>query len=72
MMPTTAATTPSLRGVTTTGAIVMAPLIITATTNAKTYDSTEVEAIPTVSGLQGGDSFTGLVKHTPQLTPARA
>ena len=48
-------------GVPTTGTIATAPLIITATTNTKTYDSTATAgATPTVSGLQDGDSVTGL------------
>ena len=45
----------------TTGAITKANLTITATTNAKTYDSTTTAgAAPTVSGLVGGDTVTGL------------
>ncbi len=47
-----------------TGAITKAPLTITATTNTKTYDSTTsaAAAIPTVSGLIGGDSATNLAE----------
>ena len=38
-----------------------APLTITATTNTKIYDSTTTAAaLPTVSGLVGGDTVTGL------------
>jgi len=44
-----------------TGVINQAALTITASTNTKTYDSTtSAAATPTVSGLQGGDSVTGL------------
>ncbi len=40
-----------------------APLTITATTNTKTYDSTTVAAAtPTVSGLIGNDTATGLTE----------
>ena len=47
----------------TTGVINQAPLTITATTNTKTYDSTTTAAaIPTVSGLFGADSVTGLAE----------
>ena len=45
----------------TTGVINKATLTITATTNTKTYDSTlNAAALPTVSGLIGNDSVTGL------------
>src|SRR6185436_10618946 len=45
----------------TTGVINKALLTITATTNTKTYDgNTSAAAIPTVSGLQGSDTVTGL------------
>ncbi len=47
----------------TTGVITKAPLTITALTNTKAYDSTtSAAAVPTVSGLQGGDSVTGRVE----------
>ena len=40
-----------------------AGLTITAATNTKTYDGTTVAgAMPTVNGLQGGDSVSGLVE----------
>ena len=48
-----------------TGTLVVgrATLTITATSNTKTYDgSTSAAAIPSVSGLQGSDSVTGLVE----------
>ncbi len=49
--------------VNTTGVITKAPLTITAVANTKTYDSTTTAAaLPTVSGLQGGDSATGLAE----------
>ena len=45
----------------TTGSISKAPLTITAVTNSKTYDGTNTAAaISTVSGIQTGDSVTGL------------
>ncbi len=44
-----------------TGVINKASLAITATTNTKTYDgTTTAAALPTVSGLVGGDTVTGL------------
>ncbi len=47
----------------TTGAITQASLTITASTNTKTYDSkVTAAAIPTVSGLFGNDSVTGLAE----------
>jgi trimeric autotransporter adhesin len=47
----------------TTGEIDQAPLTITAATNKKTYDATTTaSATPTTSGLQGGDTVTGLVE----------
>ncbi len=47
----------------TTGVINKAPLIISAATNTKTYDSTTTAAAtPCVSGLQGSDSVTGLAE----------
>jgi len=47
----------------TTGIINQATLTITAATNTKTYDSTtSAAATPTVSGLQGSDSVTGLAE----------
>ncbi len=46
-----------------TGVITQAPLTIIATTNTKTYDSTVSAAgIPTVVGLQGADTVTGLAE----------
>jgi hypothetical protein len=43
--------------------ITAATLTFTATTNAKTYDgSTSAAATPTVSGLQGSDTVTGLAE----------
>ena len=43
--------------------ITAAPLTITAAANTKTYDSTtSASAIPTISGLQGSDSVTGLAE----------
>ncbi len=46
-----------------TGVINKAPLTITAITNTKTYDSkTTVGATPTVTGLQGADTATGLLE----------
>ena len=46
-----------------TATITPAPLIITAVTNTKTYDSTTTAAAtPTVSGLQGSDAVTGLAE----------
>ncbi len=48
---------------TSTGVIDQAALTITATTNAKTYDSTTTAAAtPTVAGLFGTDSVTGLAE----------
>ena len=48
---------------TTTGVITQATLTITATTNNKAYDATNTAAAtPTVSGLQGGDSVSGLTE----------
>ncbi len=45
----------------TTGVINKASLIITATTNTKTYDSkTTASATPTITGLIGSNSVTGL------------
>ncbi len=45
----------------TTGIVGKASLTITATANAKTYDSTiTAAATPAVVGLQGGDSIVGL------------
>ncbi len=45
----------------TTGTITPAPLTITAKTNTKTYDSTtSASATPTVAGLKGSDTVTGL------------
>ena len=45
----------------TAGTITPAALTLTATSNSKTYDaSTGAAAAPTVSGLQGSDSLTGL------------
>ena len=47
----------------TTGVINPAALTITAATNTKTYDATtSAAAAPTVSGLQGTDTVTGLVE----------
>ncbi len=47
----------------TTGVITKANLTITATTNAKTYDATTTAAAsPTVAGLIGTDSVTGLLE----------
>jgi hypothetical protein len=44
-----------------TAAITPAPLTITALSNTKTYDgATKAAAIPTVSGLKGNDTVTGL------------
>jgi trimeric autotransporter adhesin len=48
---------------TTAADITPRPLTITALTNSKTYDSTtSAAAIPTVSGLQGSDTVTGLIE----------
>ncbi|MFN6962583.1 MAG: YDG domain-containing protein [Pyrinomonadaceae bacterium] len=45
----------------TNGTIDRAPLTITAVTNTKVFDNTtSAAAIPTVGGLQSGDSVTGL------------
>jgi hypothetical protein len=45
----------------TAGTITPAALTLTATTNSKTYDGTVgATALPTVSGLQGSDSISGL------------
>jgi hypothetical protein len=47
----------------TTGVIDKATLTITAASNTKTYDGTvTATALPTVSGLQAGDSVTGLTE----------
>ena len=47
----------------TTGVITRASLTITATANTKAYDGgTTAGATPTVSGLQGNDSATGLTE----------
>ena len=47
----------------TTANITPAPLLITATTNTKTYDgNTSASATPAVSGLRGGDAVTGLTE----------
>ena len=47
----------------TTGVIDKATLTITAASNTKTYDGTvAATALPTVSGLQAGDSVTGLTE----------
>jgi hypothetical protein len=47
----------------TTGVINKATLTLTATTNTKTYDGTvTANALPTVSGLQGSDSISGLTE----------
>ncbi len=47
----------------TTGVISRAALTVTAKTNSKTYDgSITAGAIPTVSGLVGGDTATGLIE----------
>ncbi|HLJ17585.1 MAG TPA: YDG domain-containing protein [Bryobacteraceae bacterium] len=47
----------------TTGVINKAPLTITAATNTKTYDgNTSAAAVPTISGLVGGDTVTGLTE----------
>ncbi len=46
-----------------TGAINKAALTITATSNTKTYDATTTAvAAPTVAGLLGGDTVTGLAE----------
>ena len=48
---------------TTTASITAAPLTITAVADSKTYDSTTTSsATPTVAGLQGSDTVTGLVQ----------
>ena len=48
---------------TATWIINKAPLIITAAANTKTYDgTTSAAAVPTVSGLQGSDTVTGLAE----------
>ena len=45
----------------TTGVITAAPLTITATANTKVYDSTtSAAALPTVAGLKGSDTITGV------------
>ncbi len=45
------------------GVITVAPLTIIATTSTKTYDSTtSAAAVPTVSGLIGSDTVTGLAE----------
>src|SRR5205085_9976104 len=47
----------------TTGVINPAALTLTAQTNTKTYDAgTSSAATPTVSGLQGSDTVTGLTQ----------
>ena len=47
----------------TAGVINAATLTITAAANTKTYDSsTSAAATPTISGLQGSDSVTGLAE----------
>jgi hypothetical protein len=47
----------------TAGVISQAPLTITAAANTKTYDCSIIaSATPTVSGLQGSDSVSGLVE----------
>jgi hypothetical protein len=47
----------------TTADITPAPLTLTAQTNTKTYDgTTTASAIPTVSGLKGSDTATGLIE----------
>jgi uncharacterized protein YfiM (DUF2279 family) len=47
----------------TAGVILPAALTITAVPNVKTYDgTTSAAAIPTVNGLQGSDSVTGLAE----------
>ena len=49
--------------ISTTGVINKAGLTITAVSSTKTYDSTTTaSAAPTVSGLQGGDTVTGLAE----------
>ncbi len=49
--------------VNTTGLITPPPLTITATANTKKYDATTTVAVtPTVTGLYGADSVTGLVE----------
>jgi hypothetical protein len=46
-----------------TGVITAAPLTVTAAANTRTYDGTMTAAVtPTVSGLQPGDSVTGLAE----------
>jgi hypothetical protein len=46
-----------------TGVILKAPLTVTAATNTKSYDgNTSAAAVPTVSGLQGNDTVTGLAE----------
>ncbi len=55
--------TRSRRSANTTGVINKAALTITATTNTKGYDSlTSAAAAPTVAGLKGGDTVTGLAE----------
>ncbi len=50
-------------GTSTAGVINQAALTITAAVNTKTYDgTTSAEATPTVSGLQGSDTVSGLVE----------
>ncbi len=50
-------------GTNTTGVISRATLTITAVSNTKPYDATSTAAaIPTTSGLQSGDTVTGLVE----------
>src|SRR5579884_4283706 len=47
----------------TTGVITKAALTITAATNSKVYDgTTSAAAVPTTSGLVGGDTVTGLAE----------
>ena len=48
---------------TTTASITAAPLTITAVADSKTYDGTTTSsATPTVAGLQGSDTVTGLIQ----------
>ncbi len=47
----------------TTGVVTAAPLTLTAQINTKVYDSTtSAAAVPTISGLQTGDSVTSLTE----------
>ena len=53
----------SVTTVTAQGTITVAALTISATTNTKVYDATtSAAAIPTVSGLRGADTATGLTE----------